>query len=202
MHGAGLNWRDRCYATHLDTVLASVMEMDTCQQLQQIVPHHRRHPNVHAMPGIKQTCAESMPTPSCMESQTLIGSSPSIVASPTYTSGYSPATQPSPTTSPESSFSAPSPSFSSTDVTRCPLCPAFFTGAARDRASNLRRHMRTMRDHGNAVGLLCTVPGCGSILSRSDNLGKHIRTVHQGDTGTMLRRQDARKRRRRDGDGC
>ena len=200
MHGAGLDWRDPCYATHLETVLVSCMEMDTRQRLKEIVPRHRSHPNVNAMPDIKQTCAESIATPSCIESQTLIGSSPSIVASPTYTSGCSPATLPSSTTSPESSFSAPSLSLSSTDVTRCPLCPTLFTGAARDRTSNLRRHMRTMRDHGNAVGLLCTVPGCGSILSRSDNLGKHMRTVHQGDTGTMLR-QDARKRRR-DGDAA
>ena len=56
--------------------------------------------------------------------------------------------------------------------------------------------MRTTRNHGNLVGLLCTVPGCDAVISRSDNLGKHIRTVHEGDTSTTLRRQGARKRRR------
>ncbi|KAF6232232.1 hypothetical protein HO173_009615 [Letharia columbiana] len=196
MHEAGPNWRDRCYATDLDTVLASVVEMDNRQRLEHIVPRHRRDTNVNAMPGIKQTWAESVPTPSSIENQTLIGSSPSTVASPTFTTGYSPASQPSSTTSPESSFSAQSPSLPRTEVTHCPLCPALFTGSARDRTSNLRRHMRTSRDHGNAVGLLCTMPGCGANLSRSDNLGKHIRTLHQGDTGTRLRRQGARIRRR------
>ncbi len=196
MHEAGLNWRDRCYAIHLDTVLASIVEMDTRQRLKQIVPRHQRNPNVNPKPDSQKSTAESIRTPSSTESQTPIDSSPSTVTSPIFTIRSSPATQPSSTTSPESSFTAPSPSSSCTDVTRCSLCPALFTGAARDRSSNLRRHMRWTRDHGNAVGLLCTVSGCGAILSRSDNLGKHIRTVHQGDTDTMLREQGARKRRR------
>ena len=39
--------------------------------------------------------------------------------------------------------------------------------------------------------------GCGKILSRTDNLGKHVRAVHGGDdTGAVLRRAGARKRRR------
>ena len=57
--------------------------------------------------------------------------------------------------------------------------------------------MRTMRHHGNEVGLPCPVSGCGKVLSRKDNLGKHVRTVHGGDnTGVMLRRAGAGKRRR------
>lgn len=193
MHEAGPNWRDRCYATHLDTVLASIVEMDT-QRLKQIRPCHQSKINVEPMPGAKHTLAESIPTPSSTQSQTLVGSSPITSASPTFTSGSSPTIQSSSMTSPESAFSAQSPS-SSTDVTHCPLCSALFTGSLRDRSSNLRRHMRTTRNHGSVVGLLCTVPGCNAVISRSDNLVKHIRTVHEGDTGT-LRQQVARKRRR------
>lgn len=56
--------------------------------------------------------------------------------------------------------------------------------------------MKTTRSHGNFVGLLCTVPGCDAVISRSDNLGKHIRTVHEGDTSTTLRRRGVRRSRR------
>ena len=165
------------------------------QRLKQIVPRHPHEPDVSPTPTTKQTLLESIPTPPSTGSQTLVGSSPSTITSPTFAGGSSPTTQPSPSTSSQSSFSAPSPA-SSTDVTHCHLCPAIFTGSPRDRSSNLRRHMRTTRDHGSVVGLLCTVPGCNATISRSDNLVKHIRTVHEGNTSTTLRQQDSRKRRR------
>ena len=195
MHEAGLSWRDRCYATHLDTVLASIVEMDTRRRPRRIVPCHQRNTNVDPMPDTKQGFSGSILTPSSNESQTPIGSSPCTLTSPSLTSECSPATQPSSTTSPATSFSAQSP-FPITDVTNCPLCPAIFTGSQRDRSSNLRRHTRTTRNHGSIVGLLCDVPGCNAVISRSDNLVKHIRTVHEADMSTTLRRQGARKRRR------
>lgn len=198
MHEAGPNWRDRCYATHLDVVLISVVEMDNRQRLEHIVSRHGRSNEVDQNPDTKQTLADSNLEPSSTESQTLIDASPSTITSSTFTNESSPKTQPSSTATPESSFSAPSPS-SNINVTHCPLCPAQFTGSLRDRSSNLRRHMRTTRNHGTFVALLSTVPGCNAVISRSDNLGKHIRTVHEGDKSTMLRRQGARKRRR-DGD--
>ena len=198
MHEAGPNWRDRCYATNLDMVLISLVEMDNCQRLEQLVPRHGRSSEVDQQPDTKQTLAESNLEPSSTERQTLIDASPPTITSSTFPNAFSPKTQPSSTATPESSFSAPSPS-SNINVTHCPLCSAQFTGSLRDRSSNLRRHMRTTRNHGTFAGLLCTVPGCNAVISRSDNLGKHIRTVHEGDKSTMLRRQGARKRRR-DGD--
>ena len=203
MHKAGPNWRDRFYATDLDMVLASFVEKDNHQRLNHIVARHQRYTNVNAMPDDLHTWPESTPTPFSIESQTLIRSSLSTITSPTFTSGYSPPAQPSLTTSPGSSFSAPTPSSSSsTDITRCPQCPALFTGSARDRNSNLRRHIRTTRDHGNEVGHLCSVSGCGKILSRRDNLNKHVRMVHGGDnTGAVLRRAGAKKKRRCAEDG-
>lgn len=202
MQAAGPHWRDRYHATDIDVVLASVVEMDNSQRLDHRVPHHQRSTTIDAIPDTKLICHDkniSTPSPWTTKNQPLNGSSPSTVTSPTLTptTGSSPATQSSPKTSPASSFSASSPSSSSSaDITRCPLCPALFTGSARDRGSNLRRHMRTTRDHGNEVGLLCTVRGCGAVLSRSDNLGKHVRTVHPGVRSEMLRRAGARKRRR------
>lgn len=172
--------------------------MKNRQRREQIPPRHQSKTENTAVPDGKPMLAGGASMPLFTETRTPIGSLPSTTASPTHTHGFSPATQPSSTTSPVSSFSAASPSTSSTDVARCPLCPAVFTGSARDRTSNLKRHMRTTRNHGNAVGLSCTVPGCDAILSRSDNLGKHMRTVHQGqgDVGMILSRQDAKKRRR------
>ena len=183
-------------------VLASVVEMENRQRIHCAVTSKRQYTNLNNMSESMHMLPESIPTPSYRDIQTPIGTPLSAATSPTLTGIYSPATQHSFTASPESSFSAPTPSSSSTDLTRCPLCPALFTGSARDRKSNLRRHMRTTRDHGNAVGLLCTVPGCGAEFSRSDNLGKHFKTVHGEDAGGMLRRAGARKRRRvSEGDG-
>ena len=198
MYKAGPNWRDPCYATDLDMVLASFVEIDNRHHFDHIIARDQHYTNANAMPDDIQTWPESTPTPSSSQGQTLIGSSLSTLTSPTFTGGYSPPFQPSSTTSPGSSSSAPTPpSSSSTEVTRCPQCPALFTGSVRNRNTNLRRHIRTTRDHGIAVGLPCSVEGCGKILSRTDNLGKHMRTVHGGDNaGAVLRRADAMKRRR------
>lgn len=195
MNKAGLHWRDRHYATHLDTVLASAVEMNNRQRLQRILPRHQPDTQSNPLSDINQKLKESIPMPSSVERRTLIALSPFMSTSPVSPSGFSPRTQPSSITSPQSSFSA-SPSSSSTDVTHCSLCPALFTGSLRDRSSNLRRHVRTTRNHGNMVGHMCTVPGCNVVISRSDNLGKHLRTVHEGNQSTTLRRQGARKRRR------
>lgn len=197
MHEAGPNWRDRCYATHLDMVMVSIVEMAARQRLEQAVP---RGSKVDEDSDTRKTLAKINLDPSSTERQTPVDFSPCTMTSSTFTNASSPIIQPSATTTatPESSFSAPCPS-SNTNITHCPLCTTQFTGSRRDRSSNLRRHMRTTRNHGNFVGLLCTVPGCDAVISRSDNLVKHIRTVHEGDTSTMLRRQGARKRRR-DGD--
>lgn len=193
MNGAGPNWRNRHYATHLDTVLALIVETENCQQLEEILPRHQQNTNSSALPRPTQRLAQGPPTLLCTESQTLVGSSPSTITSP---SESSPTTQASSVPSPLSSFTAPSPSSSSADVTRCDICLKVFTGALRDRISNLKRHMRTTRDHGNTVGHLCPVAGCGAVLSRSDNMGKHIRTLHQGNEGVLQRPQGARKRGR------
>ena len=175
MHEIGPNWRNRCYATNIDIVRASLVKIDSRRR--------RGHNSINAMAAKLETLPESTPTALSTEKQTPISTPLTSVTSPTYTDDYPPAFQPSSTTSPESSFSAPTPSSSSTDVTCCPICRAVFTGCKRDRDSNFRRHKRTTAGHGNAVGLPCTEPGCSAILSRSDNLGKHIRTVHRQKRG-------------------
>ncbi|CAD6592212.1 MAG: hypothetical protein ASARMPRED_006114 [Alectoria sarmentosa] len=69
MHEAGLSWRDRCYATHLDTVLASIVEIDTRRRPKRIVPCHQRNTNVDPMPDTKQGFSGSILTPSSNETQ-------------------------------------------------------------------------------------------------------------------------------------
>ena len=171
MHEAGPDWRNRCYATDIIMVMASLVEIDNRQRLDHIQARRRRHTNVKAMAADMQTLPESTPTPLLMERQTPIRTPLSIVTSPTYTGEYSPI---SPITSPESSFSAPAASSSSASITRCPLCPKVFKG--RWSRTNMRRHKRYA--HGSEARPSCPIPGCHAILSRSDNLGKHVRTVH------------------------
>ena len=175
-------------------VLASALEMDKRQPPAQIDPYSDRKGNINAMRHTGQRSVDAISIVPSSGTQTPINSSPSTLTSPTFTNGSSPATQSSAVTSPETYFSGPSPS-SSSDVSHCPHCPATFTGTLPNRLSNLRRHMRTTRDHGNIVGLLCRVPGCNAVFSRTDNLAKHVRTVHE-DNGATLKRQGARKRRR------
>ena len=194
MHRKGSNWRDLYHATDAVAILTSLVEMDNRQRLDHLETRRRHSINVNAMHDDIPARSGSTSAPSPIGSQTVMGLSLSAVSSPTLTGEYSPATLPSTTTSPESSFSAPTPSSPDSIVRRCHLCPATFTGSARNSATNLRRHMRTTRDHGNAVGLVCTV--CNSIISRSDNLGKHMRTVHGEGTGALPQRAGARKRRR------
>ena len=179
MHEAGPNWRNRCYATDIDVVIASLVEIDNRQHIDHIQTRRRRHTNFNAMATNMQTLPENPSTPLSIERQTPIGTPLSLVTSPTYAGEYSPEFQSSSIRSPESSFSAPTSSSSGTNITRCSICGAVFTGSKRDRDSNLRRHKRTTAGHGNTVGLHCTVPGCSAILSRSDNLGTHMRTVHR-----------------------
>ena len=194
MHEAGLNWRDGYFATVLDMVLASALEMDRRQPPAQIDSYPDHKGDINAMRHTEQLSVSGISIVPSSEAQTPIDSSPSTLTSPTFTNGSSPATQLSAVTSPETSFSGPSPS-SSSDVSYCPHCPMIFTGTPRNRKSNLRRHIRTMRDHGSIVGLLCKVPGCNTVISRSDNLAKHMRTVHEGNSAT-LKRRGAEKRRR------
>ena len=195
MHEAGPNWRDGYFATVLDMVLASALEMDNRQPPAQIDSYPDRKSDINAMRHTEQISVDGISIVPSSETQTSIVSSPSTLTSPTFTNGSSPATQSSAVTSPETLFSGPSPS-SSSDVSHCPHCPATFTGTPRNRSSNLRRHIRTTRDHGKIVGLLCSVPGCNTVFSRTDNLATHMRTVHADDTSATLRRQGARKRRR------
>ena len=197
MHEAGLNWRDQYYATHLYLVLASALEMDNRKRTPQIVPCLDRTNDINAMPHTEQIPPIGISELASSEIQTPTNPSPCALTSPSFTSGSSPTTQSSAATSPETAFSGPSSS-SASGVSHCPYCPAFFTGTPRYRKSNLRRHIRTTRDHGSIVGLQCKVPGCSTVINRTDNLAKHMRTVHGDNTNATkatFERKGAGKRR-------
>ena len=72
-------------------------------------------------------------------------------------------------------------------VSKCPQCPAEFTGTYQD--GNLKRHIKY--SHGDQK-FKCTI--CTTECSRPDNLMKHRRTVHEN--AFPLRRSNARKVRR------
>lgn len=56
-----------------------------------------------------------------------------------------------------------------------PDCKAEFTG--KSRKENLTRHLRGPK-HNVDGALPCPKPGCGRLLSRSDNLRNHLQCVH------------------------
>lgn len=58
----------------------------------------------------------------------------------------------------------------------CQTCGATFSGTHQHRASNLKRHERTM--HRQRSKLKCSEEGCDVEFSRSDNLRKHKKTAH------------------------
>ncbi|KAL8824075.1 MAG: hypothetical protein Q9191_005322 [Dirinaria sp. TL-2023a] len=90
-------------------------------------------------------------------------------------------------------ISASTPSPTSTQATStCLKCGASFTGSQQHRASNLKRHERTM--HKRGAKLVCAEGGCGVEFSRSDNLRKHKKTAHGIEE--PLRRKSHGKRRR------
>ena len=175
MHEAGPDWRNPYYATHIDVVIASLVDINNRQHLDHIGSRRRRETNVNAMDANMQSLPESAPTPISVEMQIVIGRQLSKITSPPYTGEYSPACQPSSTTSPKSCISATTSSSLSTDITLCPICGAVFKG--RWSRTNMGRHKKSTHD--NKARRPCTVPGCTAMLSRSDNLGKHMRTVHR-----------------------
>ena len=63
----------------------------------------------------------------------------------------------------------------STDsCSKCLLCNKQFFG--QDRKSNVRRHVRT--SHLRKQSFRCDINGCQAEFARSDNLQRHIKTVH------------------------
>ena len=77
----------------------------------------------------------------------------------------------------------------------CLTCGASFTGSQQHRASNLKRHERTM--HKRKSKLVCSERGCEVEFSRSDNLRKHRKTAH-GIEEPLKRKGHGKKRRSSD----
>lgn len=93
-------------------------------------------------------------------------------------------------------ISPSTPSPTSTQATStCLTCGASFTGSQQHRASNLKRHERTM--HKRRSKLVCSEGGCEVEFSRSDNLRKHKKTAH-GIEEPLKRKAHGKKRRSSD----
>ena len=192
-------WRNRFYIADLHEILAASLELDKCQSPDSSPKHW---PNISVLAVI-------CPNPSLLESPTSSissGGGSSTNSSPTsYTSLDSAISSlddtngsslTSPTAVSQSSLSPTSPTFPTpdTEISRCHLCPATFTGTPQHRRSNLQRHMRTSRRHSGQGGFKCPEQGCVSTLMRTDNLSKHLQTIH--GFSSPEERQDAIRRSR------
>ncbi len=109
-------------------------------------------------------------------------------------------TWPSTPTSVESnSLSSPGESPSSMQpprgkmLTYCPSCNKPFKGSAQNRASNLKRHRKTVHHEGELLS--CAEPGCEKVCGRSDNLRKHRWTAH--NIRDPVKQPSSSKRRRK-----
>lgn len=78
-------------------------------------------------------------------------------------------------------------------VTRCHLCNQPFKGDHQNRASNVRRHLKTVHHQGQL--LTCGEPGCSKVCGRADNLRKHRLSAH--NIQDPIRRPISSKRSRR-----
>lgn len=195
MQQAGPDWRERSYVTDLYKVLAISKELDN---------NHKRSvaqsdPKSSVSPTVNPSNAHhgSPTSPDAIGSMTPPNCSPSTMTSKTSISFAQSHASESFNNSPNSSasLSSPSSSFSVTtnaDAICCQICPATFTG--QSQKTNFERHMRTTKRHRDGIGLSYRIEGCKSILSRSDNMGKHLRTVHHIDIPS--RSQGTKKRRR------
>lgn len=192
MQQAGPDWRERSYVTDLYKVLAIFKELDN---------NHKRSvaqsdPKSSVSPTVNPSNAHhgSPTSPDAIGSMTPPNYSPSTMTSKTSKTSISFAqshVSESFNNSPNSSasLSSPSSSFSETtnaDAICCLKCPATFTGQSQKT--------RTTKRHRDGIGLSYRIEGCVSILSRSDNMGKHLRTVHHIDIPS--RSQGTKKRRR------
>ena len=90
--------------------------------------------------------------------------------------------------------STPSP-IPAQEASTCVTCGASFTGTHQHRASNLKRHERTM--HKRRSKLICSEEGCEVEFNRSDNLRKHKKTAH-GIEEPLIRKTHGKKRRSSD----
>lgn len=194
MQQLGPDWRERSYVTDLYKVLAISREIDN-KHLRAIAqgafhgpssaplpPHNIQH-GVTTLPGTLTIQSPIETSPSTLTSGTPMAVSQSHTSENIYST---------PNTS--ISLSSPTPSTSTTgsQAKVCRVCLTSFTGDYQK--SNYERHMRTTKKHGESSGLPCQVADCGKILSRSDNMSKHMRIKHHIVTPSRSQIPKRRKR--------
>lgn len=192
-------WRDRFYIADLHEILAVSLELD---KYHSIDASTNRWPDTSVLAIIRpdRTLLKSSPPASSHSCGSSTNSSPTSLTSLDSTMSLSGDTLASSLTSPtamsQSSMSPTSPTFPmpNTEIAYCQLCPATFRGTPQHRRSNLQRHMRTSKIHSGYARFKCPEPGCSSRLMRTDNLGKHLQTMH--GLSSPIQKNDAIRRSR------
>ena len=177
------DWRNPYYATGIDRILFTVLEIDKRQKhdlpFQDSRPtsleHNLKGPGhnnltlIYSKLSQHQNIGDTSPT-------TMYSSS----STPSSQTGATDSTNTSPTTVQSTSdFSStpPTSSDSSLQMIRCDQCGRPFTG--RFRSLNLQRHQRTAKIHNSFAAFECLQEGCDKKFSRSDNRKDHFRKMHR-----------------------
>ena len=202
MHQSDPNWRSRYYAAALYKMLAVSVEISNRQTLEARSARYSRTSVLAVVRPTQSTCTSPV-SPASGESETLINSSPSTVGSRSsqhsslvghYNSSFTAPTSDS--TGSPTSPSLPASPTSASGMISCPdpSCPEKFKPISG--ATNVLRHLKTSRAHGNGAMYYCHKEGCAKRFSRSDNLNHHIQKVHGEPAPPPTRRRGLRKRRR------
>ncbi|KAL2039521.1 hypothetical protein N7G274_007793 [Stereocaulon virgatum] len=192
-------WRDHYYIADLHEILAISLELD---KYRSIDASTNRWPDTSVLAVIRSdpTLLKSSPPASSNSCGSSTDSSPTSLASLDSTMSLSGETLASslisPTALSQNSLSPTSPTFPmpNAEIASCQLCDAKFRGTPQHRKSNLQRHMRTSKIHSGYAGFKCPEPGCSSRLRRTDNLGKHLQTIH--GLSSPVQKHDAIRRSR------
>ena len=85
-----------------------------------------------------------------------------------------------PATEPHISISSTSPdsSIPTTSGVICRACSKGFNGSPQAARANYQRHLRESPRHNRNWGPKCPMPECAARFMRSDNLQRHLQTVH------------------------
>ena len=208
MHQPDPSWRSRYYSAGLDKVLAISVEITNRRTLKARSARHSRTSVLAVVRPTQSTCTSPISAASD-ESHTLLNSSPSTASSLSTRHASSVGNDDSSFTAPTSNSAGSPTSSPTTPLTLCsptstermiscpdPSCPEKFMPTSG--ATNVQRHLRTSRFHGNRPSFYCHKEGCTKKYSRGDNLNHHLQEAHGEPAAQRPRRRGQRKRRRRE----
>ena len=180
-------WRDSYCAIALYDIAAIALEIDDSPNPDYHIAEPRPKTNI-SFASISGDI-ESRPF---SDSSGSSSASASLFSTPDmYHEVHSPASSPG---NASTYFTSPDSVLSDDPCVQCHICGQTFKGACARR--NLNRHLKTAKRHAETSQFVCPAEECGKSFTREDNLGIHMRSVHNLPQKTLLRRCRTMKRPR------